>query len=121
MSVLTSTAVEGTLLETGFGQDGRRRVVIESVTPEVDGGRFPAKRVVGDLVRVEADVFADGHDAILAAILYRHESASQWQEVPMQPMVNDRWFGEFRVSQLGRYHYTILGWVDRFETWGAIC
>src|SRR5579875_3665924 len=102
MSVLTSTAVEGTLLETGFGQDGRRRVVIESVT-------------------LEADVFADGHDAILAAILYRHESASQWQEVPMQPMVNDRWFGEFRVSQLGRYHYTILGWVDRFETWGAIC
>ena len=117
MSVLTSTAVEGTLLGTGFEQDGRRRVVIESVTPEVDGGRFPAKRVVGDLVRVEADVFADGHDAILAALLYRHESASQWQEVPMQPMVNDRWFGEFRVSQLGRYHYTILGWVDHFETW----
>jgi starch synthase (maltosyl-transferring) len=103
----------GTLQEI----EGRRRVVIEGVTPEVDCGRFPAKRVTGDLVRVEADIFADGHDAIIAAILYKHEQAESWQEAPMQPLVNDRWSGEFRVSQLGRYSYTVLGWVDRFETW----
>jgi starch synthase (maltosyl-transferring) len=87
------------------------------VTPEVDGGRFPAKRTVGDIVRVEADLFADGHDAILAALLYRHESSPDWQEGPMQPLVNDRWFGEFPVSELGCYRYTVVGWVDHFETW----
>ncbi|MGH9640129.1 MAG: maltotransferase domain-containing protein, partial [Bryobacteraceae bacterium] len=96
---------------------GRERVIIEGITPEVDGGRFPAKRTVGDVVRVEADVFADGHDAILAALLYQHESSPDWREAPMQPLVNDRWFGEFRVTELGRYRYTILGWVDHFETW----
>jgi starch synthase (maltosyl-transferring) len=83
----------------------------------VDGGRFPAKRTVGDTVRVEADLFADGHDAILAVLLYRHEMSPDWREAPMQPIVNDRWFGEFPVSELGRYRYTVVGWVDHFETW----
>ncbi|MGH9582791.1 MAG: maltotransferase domain-containing protein, partial [Bryobacteraceae bacterium] len=95
----------------------RERVVIECIAPEVDGGRFPAKRTVGDIVRVEADLFADGHDAVLAVLLYRHENSPEWREAPMQPLVNDRWFGEFPVSELGRYLYTILGWVDHFETW----
>jgi starch synthase (maltosyl-transferring) len=97
--------------------DGRRRVAIEGVKPEIDAGRFPAKRVIGDLVRVEADIFTDGHDSISAALLFRHESSPSWSEQRMQPDVNDRWFGDFRVSQLGRYFYTIHGWVDHFVTW----
>jgi len=56
-----------------FQVDGRRRVVIEHVRPEVDGGRFPVKRVVGQSVIVEADVFADGHDEIAGVLRYRHE------------------------------------------------
>ncbi len=98
-------------------QDGRRRVVIEGVKPEIDGGRFPAKRVIGDVVRVEADIFADGHDSIAAMLLCKHERAAEWIEQPMQFEVNDRWWGEFPVSELGRYRYTIQGWVDHFETW----
>lgn len=98
-------------------QDGRRRVVIEGVTPEIDAGRFAAKRVIGDLVRVEADIFADGHDSISAALLFRHESSPSWSEQRMQFDVNDRWFGDFLVSQLGRYFYTIHGWIDHFLTW----
>jgi len=98
-------------------QDGRRRVVIEAITPEVDGGRFPIKRTIGDIVTVEADIFTDGHDAIAAAVLCRPESASDWQENPMQPAVNDRWTGEFTVSQIGRYRYAIHAWVDHWETW----
>ncbi|MFZ0589563.1 MAG: alpha-1,4-glucan--maltose-1-phosphate maltosyltransferase [Bryobacteraceae bacterium] len=98
-------------------QDGRRRVVIEGVKPEIDAGRFPAKRVIGDVVRVQADIFADGHDAIAAMLLYKHEKAAEWIEQPMQFEVNDRWWGEFPVSELGRYQYTIQGWVDHFETW----
>ncbi|MBV9679791.1 MAG: DUF3416 domain-containing protein [Acidobacteriaceae bacterium] len=98
-------------------QDGRKRVIIEGVSPEVDGGRFPAKRTVGDLVRVEADIFTDGHDSISAVLLFRHENSPDWNERPMQALVNDRWFGEFPVEQLGRYRYTIHAWVDHWETW----
>jgi starch synthase (maltosyl-transferring) len=97
--------------------DGRLRVAIEGVTPEVDCGRFPIKRVVGEMVRVEADVFADGHDHVACRILYWQDARSESRSVPMKPLGNDRWRGEFRVTNLGRYHYTIEGWVDRFDTW----
>ncbi len=97
--------------------DGRRRVVIEAVTPEIDGGRFPAKRALGERVSVEADVFADGHDAVSCMLRWRHESSQLWNDVPMVPLVNDRRRGEFMVGELGRYFYTIRGWVDAFETW----
>ncbi|HKF49165.1 MAG TPA: alpha-1,4-glucan--maltose-1-phosphate maltosyltransferase [Terracidiphilus sp.] len=97
--------------------DGRRRVVIEAITPQVDAGRFPAKRTAGDLVRVEADIFTDGHDAIAAGVLAHREGSDRWIEIPMQPLVNDRWTGSFRVSELGRYGFKVQGWVDHFETW----
>jgi len=98
-------------------QDGRRRVVIEGVAPEIDAGRFPAKRTIGDLVRVEADIFTDGHDSVAAVLLSRFEQTQTWTEQPMRPLVNDRWFGEFPVTELGRYRYTIHAWVDHWETW----
>jgi starch synthase (maltosyl-transferring) len=97
--------------------DGRRRVVIEAVSPEIEGGRFPAKRVLGETVSVEADIFADGHDALGAALLFRHERTPEWTAVAMTPVVNDRWRGAFAVTELGRYVFTVEGWVDHFETW----
>lgn len=96
---------------------GRRRVQIEGVSPEVDGGRFPIKRTIGEKVHVEVDMFCDGHDAIAGVILYRPESSQQWQEVPLYPLVNDRWKGEFTVSEMGSYVYTIMGWADHFKSW----
>lgn len=69
---------------------GRNRVVIEGVTPEVDGGRFPVKRVVGEKVVVEADVFADGHDRVACALLYLAADEAQWSEAPMTSLGNDR-------------------------------
>ncbi|MDQ2712416.1 MAG: DUF3416 domain-containing protein, partial [Acidobacteriota bacterium] len=97
--------------------DGRKRVLIEGVSPEVDGGRFPAKRTVGDIVKVEADIFTDGHDAISAVIRVRHESSPDWVERPLRALVNDRWTGDFSVTELGRYRYTFLACVDHWETW----
>jgi starch synthase (maltosyl-transferring) len=97
--------------------DGRNRVVIEGVRPEIDCGRFAIKRVIGDVVEVEADVFADGHDGIRCRLLYRHESEPEWREARMEALGNDRWRGVFPVSVLGRYRYTVEGWVDRFRTW----
>ena len=97
--------------------DGRRRVVIEGVAPEIDGGEFPVKRVVGEEVIVEADAFTDGHDAITCVLLHRREDEKAWSETEMTPLVNDRWRASFTVTELGRYRYALAGWVDHFKTW----
>ena len=93
-----------------------RRAVIEGVTPEIDGGRFPVKRTPGEDVIVEADVYADGHDVVVARLLWRR-SGDAWRDVAMAPLGNDRWTAAFTVAEVGVYEYTIEGWVDRFETW----
>ena len=97
--------------------DGRKRVVIESVDPEIDAGRFAIKRIVGDDVRVEADIFADGHDHVAARLLYRYKEIPNWTMAPMQPLGNDRWRGSFPVARMGEYFYTVAGWIDHFDTW----
>jgi starch synthase (maltosyl-transferring) len=94
-----------------------RRVVIENVEPEIDGGRYPIKRTIGEKVRVTADIFADGHDQLGAMLLYRFTDEENWREAEMRLVVNDRWEGEFVTEQLGRYFYTVVGWVDPFRTW----
>ncbi len=96
---------------------GRKRVVIEGVSPEVDAGRFPAKREVGDSVVIEADVFTDGQDSIAAVVRHRHESTQEWTESPLASLPNDRWRGRFSVRQLGRYLFTVEGWIDPYRTW----
>lgn len=98
-------------------RDGRIRVVIERVEPAVDGGRFPIKRVVGDIVEVEADCFADGHDVVACAVLWRRAGDENWQRTPMQHRGNDRWRASFKVDSLGTWHYTVCAWVDPFLSW----
>jgi starch synthase (maltosyl-transferring) len=96
---------------------GQTRVVIEEIKPEIDDGRFPIKRVIGEKVVVEADIFADGHDVISALLLYRKENDREWAETPMELLINDHWRGSFVVTELGRYRYTVLAWVDQFRSW----
>jgi starch synthase (maltosyl-transferring) len=100
-----------------MASDGRRRVQIEGVKPEVDGGRFAIKRVVGERVEVEADIFSDGHDVVAARLLYRRDGPAGWRESPMEFLVNDRWRGEFKVEEMGEYFYTIEAWVDHYLSW----
>ncbi len=88
-----------------------KRVVIEGVSPEIDGGRFPVKRIAGDEVRVEADLFADGHEPVEGSLLFKHEADRTWTEVPLKPLENDRWTASFTVSKLGTTLYTLKGWV----------
>lgn len=97
--------------------DGRTRVVIEGVKPEVDGGRFPIKRTVGEKVVVEANIFTDGHDQITCMLQYRHGADSNWIEVPATAIGNDRWRAAFTVTELGHYYYTVAAWVDHFQSW----
>ncbi len=93
------------------------RVVIEAVSPEIDGGRFPIKRTVGEDVVVEADAFADGHDRVACELLHRPEETETWTTVRMESLGNDRYRGAFRVERLGRHLYTVRAWIDRFGTW----
>jgi starch synthase (maltosyl-transferring) len=135
-----------------------RRVIIEQVRPNVDGGRFPIKRAIGETVAVRADVFADGHDVIVAILrdrrvavrtagpghIHEHpesspgrdalaasaatdaqeDSASSavdlpWRETPMSLAApgSDEWGAEFTVDGIGWHEYSVVAWVDRFETW----
>jgi starch synthase (maltosyl-transferring) len=97
--------------------NGRQRVAIEGVSPEIDAGRFPIKRTSGDRVVVEADIFADGHDQLTCWLLYRREEETSWYELPMAPLGNDRWRAHFVVTVPGRYRYTIEALVDSYRTW----
>jgi len=83
----------------------------------VDGGRYPVKRALGDELLVEADVFTDGHDAVVAEVLYKYETEKDWKVLPMEFRHNDHWAASFRVEKLGRYQYTVRAWADPWLTW----
>jgi starch synthase (maltosyl-transferring) len=104
----------------GKAEDARaaaRPVVIEAVSPEIDAGRHPVKRIVGDRFEVQADIFREGHDAVGACLKYRPRGAVAWRETPMELFDNDRWRGSFALERNTRYHYTIEAWPDAFATW----
>lgn len=94
-------------------------VVIERALPELDGGRYPVKRIVGDRFDVTADIFSHGHEVLLARLLYRPRGGSSWSEVPMVQLENDRWLGSFDLLEVGSYEYTVLAWRDAFLSWRA--
>jgi starch synthase (maltosyl-transferring) len=91
-------------------------VNIEAVSPELDGGQHPVRRVVGDLLVVEADIFTHGHDVVCARLWHRKRGAPDWTETEMVPLVNDRWRGSFRLEENTTYEYTIFAWRDPFLT-----
>ncbi len=97
--------------------DGAVRAVVDRVTPAVDGGRFPVKRVAGEALTVQADCFADGHDAIRVLLRWRAEADPAWRETPMTALGDDRWCATIEAGPPGRYRYNVVAWVDRFATW----
>lgn len=99
------------------GQQGRARVIVAGVYPQIDGGLFPIKRTIGEMVIIEADIFTDGHDAVVAYLHHRHQDEEAWRQTPLRPLVNDRWCAQFPAERLGRYLYTVEAWVDRFVSW----
>ena len=98
-------------------KEGRSRVVIEDIQPQIDCGRYPAKRVVGDTVAVTAAIFGDGHDHVAARLLYRPTSSKKWMSVPFAAPDNDVWLAEFVVDKVGPWQFTVEAWVDHFDTW----
>ena len=113
-----ATAIDHTSPEPGPDELGTRRsILIERISPTVDGGRHAVKRMVGDELLVTADIFADGHDLLDAALLLRVEGGGArgaWREAPMRLIENDRWSGSLRVDRNARHHYAIEAWRDAF-------
>ena len=98
---------------------GTTTVVIEALTPQIEGGRYPIKRAEGEDVVVEADIFKDGHDIVSAVLKWRRAGEAAWHETAMTPIPdgNDRWRGTLTVSGTGRYEYTVEAWGDVFLSW----
>ena len=92
-------------------------IVIEHVEPELDGGRYPVKRIVGEPFEVTADIFKEGHDIITGILRYKIQGDTQWQETSMHHVDNDRWAGSFLLSENIRYLYTVGAYIKSFETW----
>jgi starch synthase (maltosyl-transferring) len=114
------TVLTGTREKTGLSDLARlaaTRVAIEAVSPQIDGGRFPAKGVVGRRFVVEADIFCDGHEKIDAALLVRPAKGRSWHELPMRLIENDRWRGTALFDDVGAHLFSIVAWRDRFATW----
>ena len=94
-----------------------RHILIEAPSPVVDGGRYAVKRIVGDVVEVEADVFRDGHSFVRVDLLWRIEGEAETHAARMKSVENDRWRGSFRLEKNALYTYTVEAWTDVFETW----
>src|SRR5438067_1937476 len=93
------------------------RIQIQRVEPQVDCGRFPVKRTVGDEVVVTATIFRDGHDVLGATVRFRPPGARRWREAPLEPLGNDEWHGSFVVDRCGRWSFTVAAWTDRVASW----
>jgi starch synthase (maltosyl-transferring) len=104
--------------EPGPEEPGTRRgIVIERISPELDGGRHPVKRVVGDTLVVTADIFADGHDLLDAALFLRADDEADWRPFPMRPIADDRWSGHAELTRNRWHRYAIEAWRDSFGSW----
>ena len=97
--------------------EGRKRVIIEAIQPQVDCGRYPARRYLNDRVDVSAAIFSDGHDHVAGRLLWKHASEHDWRSTPMTPLGNDLWSAAFTVDRLGPWVFTIQAWVDHLDTW----
>ena len=116
-----SGAIEMAGLPSGDAPDLAQkpsRVAIERMQPQIDCGRFPVKRTVGEAIFVSADVIGDGHDRLAGVLQYRHWHGD-WREVPLMPLGNDSWGASFTLTQIGEYEYTMEAWIDQFGSWLA--
>lgn len=116
---MVDTEFKKTANETIAQSSSWSRVVIEGLTPEVDGGRYPAKRVQAEKVIVRAHVHVDGHNALACILLSRKKGEQKWHQSAMQlkEVGFDTWEGSLRVAELGYYEFTVHAWIDQFANW----
>src|SRR3712207_6322359 len=93
-------------------------VVITGITPALNGGRYPVKRLVHDELRIGADIFKDGHDLLAARVCFRPPGERRTQTIPLTySFDDDRWYATLALDRVGEWRFTVEAWVDRFATW----
>jgi starch synthase (maltosyl-transferring) len=97
--------------------NGQQRVFIENIQPQVNCGDFPVKRVIGDKIKITADIYCDSHDVLSAEVLHKFQDDKEWKAAEMEFVINDEWTAEFLLDSLGSYFYTVRAWVDHFKSW----
>lgn len=117
MATRTPKAARGPSTKAIPDEDGRQRAVIDAVLPVVDAGRFAVKAIAGEPLRVQANCLTDGHDVLRVVLRWRAEADAVAQEVEMALAFNDEWFASFIPETPGRYCYSVVAWVDHFESW----
>lgn len=95
------------------------RVVIEQISPLVDGGRYPIKRTIGDRISVGAAIFKDGHDLVTAEVCVSPHGGekAEIRSTLSYDYPSDRFSGEFSVEKIGLYDMWIEAWPDYFGSW----
>ena len=97
--------------------NGQQRVFIENIQPQVNCGDFPVKRVIGDKIKITADIYCDSHDVLSAEVLHKFQDDKEWKAAEMEFVINDEWKAEFPLDSMGSYFYTVRAWVDHFKSW----
>lgn len=97
--------------------DGRKRVVITDIQPQLDHGKYPARTVIHEPIVISANIFTDGHDVVNASVLIKHEKEKKWREIPLDFVMNEHWKILFLPGETGFYRFKIQGWIDHFLTW----
>jgi starch synthase (maltosyl-transferring) len=92
------------------------RIIVDRIAPAVEGGRFALKRLIGETIDVEADIFSDGHGVIAADLLWKATDEKEWYRITMRMHDNDRWSAAFRPMRIGRHLFTIDAWADEYAT-----
>ena len=100
--------------------EGSKFVIIENVTPTVNGGQFPVKAVPGEIIDISADIFGYGNRSLAAIILFKNEHDEVWNRTYMSRFDNDCWLGNITVEHFGNYVFKIKAWVDPAATWQNI-
>lgn len=95
----------------------RQRVIIENVKPQINGGRYAIKRIIGESIHVTADIFADGHDAVRAALLYKKQKAKSWNELLLDELPNNLFETAFVLEEQGTFEYKVIAWIDHLQNW----
>lgn len=114
-----SVGVDDESIEVALSPARPLRVVVDNVTPALDGGRVPVKRIVGDILVIAADLLVDGHDKVGGRVLFRRPGQPDWRDAELTPAPrgNDQWCGRVTLDMIGRWHFTVEGWIDAFATW----
>ena len=93
------------------------RIPILDVQPQIEGGRFPAKAVVGESFPIRARIFREGRDKLGAAVILTDPNGVDQPPVSMRHLDNDFWTATVNGNAIGAWTFRIESWSDPYATW----